>query len=164
MLTNISQGDYLKMVMTAIYKTIVTKNQRYNTANLSVGGIGAFETPQLVNTFYDLLNGEKLTPFDLTESLDEPYMQLRGKLANSCVTSADTYEANWFWIRDFTGPNHLLTDRAAIIDGVPLAPGQVRYETNFTGPAVGADIYQWLITTRRVVLTDTGFQYVAVLS
>jgi len=55
-----------------------------------------------VNTFYTMLDNERIQEFNLTCASFDDYKLLKDKLAESMIQSSDMYYYNWFWIEDFS--------------------------------------------------------------
>jgi len=155
---NISQGRKLLRVWNAIYAAPLTGGAgansfaRFNRSNANAG------VTALYDSFYSLMNGAKLNPFDYTERLHEAYNALKGKLEGSCVHNLNQYEHKPFWVDDFTGLR--LCDRTVVDDGLALGPGTLRYEINYTmNTTVNTGPYtlmQYATFLRRMVIRDSG--------
>lgn len=63
-----------------------------------------------IQTFYTMLDNNRLQDININCANSEDYMMLESKLKGSVVQSADIYKYNWFWLEDFTGAENKLID------------------------------------------------------
>lgn len=91
---NRGHGMKLMKIYTSAFNNTESSNTAYDCDNKGT---------TKVNSFYTMLDNDRLQEFNLQTATFDDYSLLRPKLKGSVIQSADMFYYNWFWCDDWTG-------------------------------------------------------------
>ena len=100
-----------------------TSYMRYN----DIGLVAPNASQQIIQSFYTMLNNDRLNDFDINCTVQQDYTLLQRKLTKSALQSYRDYAASWFWVEDFSGEGPLWDKESqdyTISTGIPLTSEQ----------------------------------------
>lgn len=107
-----------------------------------------------IQTFYTMLNNERLQEFDLNSLNNDDYMLLKDKLKHSVIQGSGVYGYNWFWLDDFTG-SEFTTDNTNLETGIDLSVEQ-KYELYLTTVNAAYNHYLFAVTQKMLTISPAG--------
>lgn len=145
---NRAHGKKLRRIYHAPYNNSETACYAYSRENL--GGT------KTVSQFYTLLNNERLQVFNVDCTKAQDWMLLRERIKDSTFVGADSYQAKWFWVDDFTSADPLCEKTSQDVieysSGVDLNSEQ-KWDAYFTmNNARALNHYNFAVTEKELLI------------
>lgn len=141
---DVNSGKAFKKMYWALYNNTESGALAYDHSNVnySNGFLGVVPTyGNKIYNFWTLLNGKRLQDITLesrisgnaaTNLVPLDYMSLKNKLKGSVIQNSLVYQANWFWLDDFSGFSSIMMQNGCphIFSGIPMSAVALVYGFN----------------------------------
>lgn len=111
-----------------------------------------------IQTFYTSINDNRTRLQDYNTSTYDDYFELKHKLKESCILSANEYYYNHTFIQDFTY-DKFSDDNDNLIDGYELNKEVMKYTLNLNLLNNSGTFYMYAVTQRKLKITNNDLLF-----
>jgi hypothetical protein len=152
---DVNSGQAFRKIYWSLYNNTESGTLAYDHSNINYSnaflGVVPFYGSKIYN-FWSLLNGKRLQDITIDSRIGQntavaaagtmpavpvgsiplDWMSLKNKLKGSVIQNSQVYQANWFWLDDFTGFSSIMMQNGCpqIFSGIPMSAVALVYGFN----------------------------------